>query len=56
MDVKTLGPGGLADSAGLAGFCPPAEQCTITTVFDQSPLGNHIASGSGNFDIILDHR
>jgi hypothetical protein len=40
------GDGGYADAAAQDRFCPPAEQCSILLIFDQSPRGNHIAAGA----------
>lgn len=42
-DIGVLSPGGLADARAQDEFC--ADQgCTISTIYDQSGLGNHLTS------------
>ena len=41
FSVPLLAPGGFADKAAHDSFCP-AQDCVISHVLDQSPLGNHL--------------
>ena len=42
MDVKVLSEGGYADAKAQDAFCA-ATHCVITAIYDQSPMGNHLA-------------
>lgn len=46
QEIGVFAAGGYADSALQDTFCGPS-MCTILTIFDQSPLGNHLATGPG---------
>lgn len=41
LDIKTLAPGGLANSADQDTFCG-VDACTISIIYDQSGSGNHL--------------
>ena len=42
MDVKVLTQGGYADAKAQDAFCGAAN-CVISSIYDQSPMGNHLA-------------
>ena len=42
MDIKVKAPGGFADAASQDKFCA-GESCVIMKIYDQSPMGNHLA-------------
>jgi non-reducing end alpha-L-arabinofuranosidase len=41
-NISTLAAGGFANAATHDAFCDPQLDCVIATVFDQSPMGNHL--------------
>jgi hypothetical protein len=46
QDIKTLSAGGVADAAVQDAYCNEASKgCTIATIYDQSPQGNHLRAG-----------
>lgn len=48
LDVRTLGAGGVADSAAVDAYCGAASNgCTIAIIYDQSPQGNHLQAAPG---------
>lgn len=47
LDVSVAKPGGVADSAMHTNFCRGAAACTLETIFDQSPQGNHLGIEQG---------
>jgi non-reducing end alpha-L-arabinofuranosidase len=46
MDIKTVGAGGIADSASQDSFCA-GTTCVISQIYDQSPNGNHLGQATG---------
>jgi len=46
-DIPVLGPGGLADASVQDTFCG-ASACTISIIYDQSGMGNHLTKGGAN--------
>ena len=42
QDIKTLGAGGVADSAAQDAYCSARAGCTIAAIYDQSHYGNHL--------------
>ena len=45
-DIGVVSAGGIVDTAAVALFCPQStEQCTVQRIYDQSPKGNHLATG-----------
>ena len=48
QDIKTIGMGGVADSAAQDAYCNTASKgCSIAVIYDQSPQGNHLRAGPG---------
>ena len=46
QDVNTLHAGGVADAASQDRYCA-SSGCSIATIYDQSPQGNHLIAGPG---------
>ena len=47
ITVGVVHPGGVADTRVAAEFCRGSKTCTVTLIFDQSPLGNHLGIETG---------
>ena len=45
-DIGVLAPGGFADSVAQDTFCA-GTTCSVSVIYDQSPLGNHLTAATG---------
>jgi non-reducing end alpha-L-arabinofuranosidase len=50
-DVRTVSPGGIANSATQDSFCVAKGSCTISEIYDQSGKANHLKRSQGGAEV-----